>query len=137
MCLLPFAEDLPTFQPLPSPVLPHAHQHAGHTTRDSEISCNSTEREIRGVSSWKEMRQPCGSRTQFPGAETEPQSQSGQSSREFHTEQGQLPCHDSDSPYNLVSPRPFYISETNISFRSKLKKYLVKLSCIFNFGVGA
>ena len=76
MCLLPFAEYLPAFQLHPSSVLPHAHQHAGHTTRDSAIFHNSTEREIRGVSSWKEMRQPCGSLTQFPGAETEPQSQS-------------------------------------------------------------
>lgn len=56
--------------------LPHSHQHAGHTTWDSAIFHNSTEREIRGVLSWKERRQPCGSLTQFPGAETEPQSQS-------------------------------------------------------------
>ena len=97
MCLLPFTEYLPAVQPHPSSVLPLAHQHAGHTTPDSAIFRNSTEREIRGVLSWKEMRQPCGSLTQFPGAETEPQSQTSQSSREFHAGQGQLPCHDSQT----------------------------------------
>lgn len=70
MCLLPFAEYLPAVQTHPSSVLPLAHQHAGHTSPDSAIFRNSTEREIRGVLSWKEMRQPCGSLTQFPGAET-------------------------------------------------------------------